>query len=300
MPVFIKQVPQRDCRLCRSETLPQRAGLLGVLIWNCVPHPLGGGTNSVKKELLHDNSWGALAKEIFRRVKSKPKHHGTMLSRKYLYIINEGGIDLSTALTDADDDVHTKYPDISTEKYEAPKLVALADDEAVAHECEQILNQNSTFNLGPSLQPLCLTLSNTSESADIVLKVYAPVSFLFEGSANFGLGSGGHDQAFRIVESVIVVILMTTFEYHGTTYAHGIDASLLTVSFIVFQIGLCLMIILITWVFPKGGATWSILTRRALGKDSITILEIWGCMLFSDAVMAFLACSFRKFSLEHQ
>ncbi|KAH6924472.1 hypothetical protein HPB50_018821 [Hyalomma asiaticum] len=55
-----------------------------------------------------------------------------------------------------------------------------------------------------------------------------------------------------IVESVIVVILMTTFEYHGTTYAHGIDASLLTVSFIVFQIGLCLMIILITWVFPKG------------------------------------------------
>ncbi|KAH6923472.1 hypothetical protein HPB50_001293 [Hyalomma asiaticum] len=194
-----------------------------------------------------------------------------------------------------------------------------------------------------ALEPLCLALSNTSESADIVLKVYAPVKFLANGLAYFELGYEDHNLAFDqaatflhiiqqehlklqseafpnvkmnynehqgvmglsdaeffwghfltcliigTVESVISVILMTTVEYKGTTYAHGIDASLLTVSFIIFQIGLCLMIILLTWVFPKGGATWSLLTRRVLGKDSITILEIWGCMLLSDAVMAFLA-----------
>ncbi|KAH6922604.1 hypothetical protein HPB50_017030 [Hyalomma asiaticum] len=253
----------------------------------------------------NDKLMGALAKEIFRLVKSEPKHHRTVPPRK-LYGINDGGIDLFTALTDADGDEDTKYPEILKEKYQAPKLVPLADDEAVLHECEQILNQNSTLNPGPSLEPLCLALSNTSESADIVLKVYAPVSFVYNGLANFELGSERRNQAFDqaaiflqiiqqehlklqsetfpdvkmnynehqgvmglsdaeffwghfltcliigIVESVIVVIVMTRVEYEGTTYAHGIDASLLTVSFIIFQIGLCLMIILITWVFPKG------------------------------------------------
>ncbi|KAL1466883.1 hypothetical protein MTO96_042443 [Rhipicephalus appendiculatus] len=39
----------------------------------------------------------------------------------------------------------------------------------------------------------------------------------------------------------------------------------------------------------EGGATWSIVTKRALQRDTVTILEIWIVMLISDVVMLFLA-----------
>ncbi|KAH7932734.1 hypothetical protein HPB49_001954 [Dermacentor silvarum] len=92
-----------------------------------------------------------------------------------------------------------------------------------------------------------------------------------------------------VVESAICVLIMCQAKHEGTTYAKGIDPTLLMVSFIIAQIGYSLLIILITWVFPKGGAKWSLVTERVLGKDNVTIAEIWAVMLVADAAFAFLA-----------
>ncbi|KAL1470855.1 hypothetical protein MTO96_040250 [Rhipicephalus appendiculatus] len=156
-----------------------------------------------------------------------------------------------------------------------------------------------------------------------------------------------------LVESFAAVLMMLLAKYEGSTFAHGIDPSLLAVSFIIFQIGYSLIPILLTWVFPRGwlafiavlllsifvpkwcshsagaitlpdyflqtkrskllasimpqsalycvmrimliardyegSASWSLVTRKVLHKDSVTIAEIWVFMLFCDVVMAFLA-----------
>ncbi|XP_070381292.1 phospholipid-transporting ATPase ABCA3-like isoform X4 [Dermacentor albipictus] len=44
----------------------------------------------------------------------------------------------------------------------------------------------------------------------------------------------------------------------------------------------------------EGGASWSLVTRRVLGKDNVTIGELWGGMLLCDVVMTFLALYLSK------
>ncbi|XP_070381262.1 phospholipid-transporting ATPase ABCA3-like isoform X2 [Dermacentor albipictus] len=146
---------------------------------------------------------------------------------------------------------------------------------------------------------------------------------------------------------------MFLVSYEGHTYAEGMDLGLVIILFIMFQIQYSMLIILITWVFPKGwmaliiaimltlvapllisdvtgavplpkyficsktdkllaflmptsalysllrivciardyegGASWSLVTRRLLGKDNVTIGELWAFMVICDVVMAFLA-----------
>ncbi|XP_065282736.1 phospholipid-transporting ATPase ABCA3-like [Dermacentor albipictus] len=156
-----------------------------------------------------------------------------------------------------------------------------------------------------------------------------------------------------LIESAIAILVMYLATHKGTTYVQGVDPTLLVVSFIIAQIGYSMLVILITWVFPKGwvaiitvimiltvlpeviaksagshplpkyflssrmeklsasilpqcgfimvmriiciardyegGATWSLVTKPALGKDTVTILGIWAVMLITDVVFAFLA-----------
>ncbi|XP_070382190.1 phospholipid-transporting ATPase ABCA3-like isoform X2 [Dermacentor albipictus] len=85
----------------------------------------------------------------------------------------------------------------------------------------------------------------------------------------------------------IAVMLLAGNKDHR--YGDGMDLSLVTVSFLIFLIGDCLLIIFFTWVFPKEGASWSLVTRRVLDKDNVTIGELWGVMLICDVFMMFLA-----------
>ncbi|KAK8781328.1 hypothetical protein V5799_017332 [Amblyomma americanum] len=54
-----------------------------------------------------------------------------------------------------------------------------------------------------------------------------------------------------------------------------------------------LRIIAISRDYEKAGG-WSVVTKRALGRDTVTILEIWAVMLLSDIVKAFAAWYFSK------
>ncbi|XP_070381256.1 phospholipid-transporting ATPase ABCA3-like isoform X2 [Dermacentor albipictus] len=155
-----------------------------------------------------------------------------------------------------------------------------------------------------------------------------------------------------LVESFLAISIMFRVKYQEHTYAEGMDLGLVITSFIMFQIQYSMLIILITWVFPKGwvaliiailltlvapsmidvtgpvplpkyficsktdkllasltptsalysllrivsiardyegGASWSLVTRRVLGKDNVTIGELWAFMVICDVVMAFLA-----------
>ncbi|XP_070381279.1 phospholipid-transporting ATPase ABCA3-like isoform X1 [Dermacentor albipictus] len=156
-----------------------------------------------------------------------------------------------------------------------------------------------------------------------------------------------------LIESFFAISILFLVPYDGHTYAEGMDLGLVIISFTMFQIQYNLLIILITWVFPKGwmalfiailstfvappiisdvvgpvplpkyficsktdkllasllptsalysllrnvciardyegGASWSLVTRRLLGKDNVTIGELWAFMVICDVVMAFLA-----------
>ncbi|KAH7940085.1 hypothetical protein HPB52_021080 [Rhipicephalus sanguineus] len=97
-------------------------------------------------------------------------------------------------------------------------------------------------------------LTAPSKVTDIV---YAPKS-----DYNEKLMDAVADEIFRLVtsqvmglvECFIAILMMTLVKYQGSTFAHGLDASLITVSFIMFQIGFSMLPILLTWVFPKAGA----------------------------------------------
>ncbi|XP_077492386.1 phospholipid-transporting ATPase ABCA3-like [Amblyomma americanum] len=54
-----------------------------------------------------------------------------------------------------------------------------------------------------------------------------------------------------------------------------------------------LRIIAISRDYEKAGG-WSVVTKRALGRDTVTILEIWAVMLLTDIVKAFAAWYFSK------
>ncbi|XP_065294933.1 phospholipid-transporting ATPase ABCA3-like isoform X4 [Dermacentor albipictus] len=156
-----------------------------------------------------------------------------------------------------------------------------------------------------------------------------------------------------LLASIAAITVMFLPVKHEHPYGEGLNVSLVTVSFVIFLIGYCLVIILILWVFPKGslplvapgvllgfapfiitrstlplplpiyflesrksklatcvlpnialysvmriiciardyegGASWSLVTRRVLDKDNVTIGELWGGMLLCDVVMTFLA-----------
>ncbi|KAL3211598.1 hypothetical protein MRX96_052003 [Rhipicephalus microplus] len=156
-----------------------------------------------------------------------------------------------------------------------------------------------------------------------------------------------------LVESAVGMLVMFLAKVNGKTYAAGMDPSLVSVSFVIYQIGYSMFTLLITSVFPKGwlafitgiilvqgmpnafsqsamplslsqyflqsklsklragfmphtgafsvmriiriardyegGASWSIASKRALQRDTMTIVEIWMVMLISDIVMLFLA-----------
>ncbi|XP_070381252.1 phospholipid-transporting ATPase ABCA3-like isoform X2 [Dermacentor albipictus] len=156
-----------------------------------------------------------------------------------------------------------------------------------------------------------------------------------------------------LIESFFAISIMFLVPHRGQTYAEGMNLGLVIISFIMFQIQYSMLIILITWVFPKGwvalimailitfvapskisdvtrpvplpkyficsktdkllasllptsalysllrivsiardyegGSSWFLVTRRLLGKDNVTIGELWAFMVVSDVVMAFLA-----------
>ncbi|XP_065294949.2 phospholipid-transporting ATPase ABCA3-like isoform X2 [Dermacentor albipictus] len=157
--------------------------------------------------------------------------------------------------------------------------------------------------------------------------------------------------AYGLVVSFIAIAMMFWPRNVQHPYGEGLNVSLVTVSFVISLVGDCLVIILLTCVFPKGqiaivlamalaliapafistssaplpnyflksrqsklatcvlphtalysvmriiciardyegGASWSLVTRRVLHKDNVTIGELWGGMLICDVVMMFLA-----------
>ncbi|XP_065294958.1 phospholipid-transporting ATPase ABCA3-like isoform X1 [Dermacentor albipictus] len=159
-----------------------------------------------------------------------------------------------------------------------------------------------------------------------------------------------------LIESFFAISIMFLVQFGGQTYAEGMNLGLVIISFIMFQIQYSMLIILITWVFPKGwvalivailiafvapskisdltwsvslpkyfmysktdkilasllptsalysllrivsiardyediagGSSWFLVTRGVLGKDNVTIGELWAFMVICDVVMAFLA-----------
>ncbi|KAL3255147.1 hypothetical protein MRX96_046686 [Rhipicephalus microplus] len=96
-----------------------------------------------------------------------------------------------------------------------------------------------------------------------------------------------------IVESLSAALMMLQAKYQGSTFAHGIDPSLLIVSFIIFQIGFSLVPILLTWVFPKGMLHMNKDPARfeEMPPDSKVIIDINGLTKLKGAKRSKLAQS---------
>ncbi|XP_037561473.2 phospholipid-transporting ATPase ABCA3-like [Dermacentor silvarum] len=161
---------------------------------------------------------------------------------------NEQSGDSDGDQSSEDGDKHETVPDAADLKYvEVESRDAVAGACAKLYDLKMFPNENSTAILRA---PLCLALSEpeSAASASLEYTVYVPTEDI--GKMEKMLPLGG---AFAPNDNLTLMIgLMFYINIAGQPYAKGIDVSLLAVSFLIFDVGYALLIILIMWVFPKG------------------------------------------------